>query len=87
MIPAVGVLYIVNVMATTKDEIRARIASSVRAERARHGLTQYELANRTGLNRSYISEIEGGDRMPSAWVVVRLAEALETTVGKLLGEG
>lgn len=72
-------------MATTKDEIRARIASSVRAERAREGLTQTELAARSGLNRSYISEIEGGDRMPSAWVVVRLAEALEATVGELLG--
>ena len=52
--------------------------------RLRAGLDQSSLADRAGVNRSYISQIESGTRNPSTSVLCRLAEALDVRPGLIL---
>jgi len=53
--------------------------------RNRRGLSQQELAARTGLPPSSISHFEGGARKPSFDNLRRLANALEVSTDYLLG--
>ncbi len=48
------------------------------------GLSQEELANRTGLHRNYIGMIERAERTPTLLVVERLARALQTKASELI---
>jgi transcriptional regulator with XRE-family HTH domain len=52
-------------------------AKAIRIARSIADLTQGELADRSGLDRSYLSLIEGGRRKPSIEALERIAEALE----------
>jgi DNA-binding XRE family transcriptional regulator len=59
--------------------------------RKQRGLTQAELAEKVGVQRVYIARIESQDtashyRRPSLATLERLAKALKTSVGQLLGE-
>ena len=58
--------------------------SPIVAFRERNGLTLRELAERTGLAASYLSEIERGRKAGSAAALARIADALGTTVDALL---
>jgi len=44
------------------------------------GLTQEELANQSGLQRSYVSDVERGVRNPSLDSIERLAGALQVSI-------
>ena len=57
--------------------------SNLRRERERRKLTQEKLAEKADLDPSYISGIERGVRNPSILSVVRIANALSTTVSDL----
>ena len=57
--------------------------SNLRSERERKKLTQEKLAEKADLDPSYISGIERGIRNPSILSVVRIANALGTTVSDL----
>ena len=54
--------------------------------RNRAGLTQVSLAAILGVHPITVTRWESGERTPSIDTVVRLAAALNTTVGALLGE-
>ena len=56
---------------------------SVRAIRVASGLTQEELADRAGLDRSYIGGVERGERNPSLSVIEKIAEGLDVTLAEL----
>jgi transcriptional regulator with XRE-family HTH domain len=62
------------------------LGSAIRARRDRLGLTLEALAERTGVSRAMLSEIERGAKNPTIRVVVRIAEALGCSVSQLLGE-
>lgn len=62
------------------------IGKNIRALRQLQGVTQTKLAERVGVASAYISQIESTIRVPSVRVAHRIAEALGTTVGALLGE-
>ncbi len=62
------------------------IGRNIRALRQLLGVTQTKLASKVGVAPAYISQIESMSRMPSVRVTHRIAEALGTTVGTLLGE-
>lgn len=48
--------------------------------RAKDGHTQASLAREAGLSRSYVNELESGNRKPNPRVIKRLAEALNVPV-------
>ena len=63
-----------------------RLGRRAQEIREHQGLTQTQLAVQVGTSQSTISQIEAGDRNPSYKMLLRLASALNVTVGYLLGE-
>ncbi len=57
----------------------------IREARERRGMKQVELAQRSGLQPSAISQFETGQREPSPENLCKLADALGVTVDYLLG--
>lgn len=62
------------------------IGKNIKILRQMQGVTQTRLAEAVGVAPAYISQIESMIRVPSVKVTHRIAEALGTTVGTLLGE-
>lgn len=56
---------------------------AVRKARAASGITQEELADRAGLDRSYIGGVERGDRNPTLSVIEKIAQGLGLTLAEL----
>lgn len=52
-----------------------------------YGISQRELAQRVGVGKTTISEIERGDRLPNVMTAIRIARALKTTVEEIWGDG
>ena len=67
--------------------IRNRASNRLREFRANAGLTQAELAERAGISRTAVTAIEGQRLIPSVSAALALAQALDTTVERLFGEG
>ncbi len=65
-------------------DIRARFGERLRTLRKRKGLTQAELADKLGLDRSYVGEIEQGKRNPCLINLEIIAQGLQTTLSKML---
>ncbi|MGV6840545.1 MAG: helix-turn-helix domain-containing protein [Planktomarina sp.] len=51
------------------------ISEALRLIRVFHDLKQQELAERLGLSKSYVSELEGGKKIPSMDVIQKYADA------------
>lgn len=60
--------------------------SELRAARVRAGLTQLGLAERCGLDRTYISLLERGLRQPSITTVLQVAEAIGIEPTRLIDQ-
>ncbi|CAM3199789.1 DNA-binding protein [Mycobacterium intermedium] len=58
----------------------------LRPVRRERGLTLEQLAERTGLTKSYLSKIERGHSTPSIAVALKVARALDVDVGRLFSE-
>ncbi len=71
-------------METVHDQLLIAIALVVRERRDELGMSQNDLANRSGLNRSYIGDFERGGRSISVKNLSRLAQALEISVSTLM---
>lgn len=62
-----------------------RLGTVLRAIRERKGLTQDQVAERAGITKPYLSQLESGARKnPSLPVLRRLAKALGVRVTRLL---
>jgi putative transcriptional regulator len=59
------------------------LGNHLRAARARHSLTQADLAIRVEVSRKTINTIENGVFVPSTYLALKLAAALDTTVEAL----
>ena len=59
---------------------------SIREIREKEGLTQKELAQRTGLAELTIWRYEANERVPSVTNAIKLAKALNCTVDDLVRE-
>jgi transcriptional regulator with XRE-family HTH domain len=68
----------------SESDIKKRFGKAIRRRRRELEISQEQLAERSGLHRTYISDIERGDRNPSLENVERLARALELTIADLL---
>ncbi len=66
-----------------EKNIRVRFGKTVREFRLKKGLSQEELAGRSRLHRTYISDIEGGGRNVSLVNVEKLALALKIPIRNL----
>jgi transcriptional regulator with XRE-family HTH domain len=62
----------------------AGFGSNLRAARERRGLTQEEVARRSGVHATEVSRIEAGKRDPKVSTLERLAKAVEVKPGRLL---
>jgi transcriptional regulator with XRE-family HTH domain len=60
-----------------------RFAANLRQARTKVGISQEELGNRCELHRTEISLLERAGREPRLATIVKLAGALETTIGEL----
>lgn len=65
-------------------DVRQRLASNLRRRRQEHGWSQEEFADRAGIHRTYVSDLERGSRNPTIIVVERLAVALDVKAGSLI---
>lgn len=63
-----------------KEETRTRIGQRVKALRLMAELSQDELAQRAGLQRTHIGRIEGGKYAVNIETLQAIAEALDMTV-------
>lgn len=66
-----------------RSDIKWLFGRAVRRRRRELDLSQEELAERAGLHRNYVSDIERGDRNPSLENIQKLAEALGLKVSTL----
>jgi transcriptional regulator with XRE-family HTH domain len=57
---------------------------NLKASRTKLGLTQEEVANRSGVHATEVSRIEAGKRDPQVSTVETLAKAVELRPGQLL---
>jgi CheY-like chemotaxis protein/predicted XRE-type DNA-binding protein len=64
-------------------DLKALLGMAIKTERCVQGISQEELAERAGLHRTYVSDVERGARNPSIASIEKLAEALKLSVSAL----
>lgn len=64
--------------------IQQHVGAAIRDHRTKAGLTQGALAERAGLHRTYINQIEQGHKAATVVVLVRVARALDIPTAALL---
>lgn len=69
-----------------KPDLQRALGEAVRAQREGLGLTQDALAARCKINRSYLGDLEAGNRNPSLDTLTRLARGLDIALSELLAE-
>jgi transcriptional regulator with XRE-family HTH domain len=62
------------------------IGKHLRAAREAAGLTQEELAFKTGLSRNYISLLELDQKSPTLQVLLRVCEKLDVSASKMIAK-
>lgn len=62
------------------------LGTTLRELRRERGLSQQTLADRAGVSRNFVAQIERGESTPTVSLLARIAQALGATVGELLGE-
>jgi CheY-like chemotaxis protein/DNA-binding XRE family transcriptional regulator len=70
---------------TVTRTFQARFGSVVRSQRLNDGLSQEELAHRSGLHRTYVTDVERGARNPSLNSIKKLSDALGVSLSALFG--
>lgn len=64
--------------------IQRRLGAAIREHRTKAGLTQAVLAERAGIHRTYLNQVEHGHKAATAVVLVHLARAMNTKPSALL---
>jgi transcriptional regulator with XRE-family HTH domain len=77
----------VNSPENNASKLAEQFAQNVKRTRDRLGLTQAQLAERSGMTPAAISQLEGGQREPSFSTIVKVAAALKTSPNDLMGLG
>ena len=76
-----------DMLSTLEDEISLRTGRAVKRQREALGFSLRELAGRSGISSSMISDIERGAKSPTVITVVRLAQALGVSAAALVDGG
>ena len=64
-----------------------QLGENIRARRLRRGLTLDALADRCGVSRAMLSEVERDSKSPTIRVLCEIASGLQCTVSELIEEG
>ncbi len=67
----------------TERQLRRTLARNIKAAREACGLSVTEAAKRAGIEQPYWSMIEGGGRLPSLKVLLKMMDVLNCEVGEL----
>jgi two-component system, response regulator len=65
------------------SDLKALLGIAIKTERSVRRISQEELAERAGLHRTYVCDLERGVRNPSIASIEKLAQALELSVSSL----
>jgi transcriptional regulator with XRE-family HTH domain len=65
-------------------DIRKRLGRNIRQLRVREGWSQEDYADRAGIHRTYVSDIERGERNPTVKIVEKLAKPFHVSPSSLL---
>jgi transcriptional regulator with XRE-family HTH domain len=65
-------------------DVRERIGLNLQKLRREKGLSQEELAFRSGIHQTYLSGVERGKRNPTVIVLQKIAVALESDIADLV---
>ena len=68
------------------DDLKRNFGTTIKSKRAELGLSQEDLAERAGLHRTYISDVERGTRNLSLESIEKLARALDLSVSSLFAK-
>lgn len=66
------------------DQLLSRLGARVRDLRARKGLTQQEVADKSGLHITYIARVEAGKRNSSIRSLADLSKGLGVSLSELM---
>ncbi len=66
-------------------DVRQRLATNLRRLRLEQGWSQEDYADRAGIHRTYVSDLERGARNPTITIVEKLAVPFDVTASDLLG--
>lgn len=69
---------------TDKDRDLIRVGAAVRAKRKALEVSQEELADNVGMDRSHMGRIERGERNVSLINIIRIARALDCAPSEIL---
>lgn len=64
--------------------VNAALGRTIGRLRQNLGLSQEELANRAGIHRTYVSQLERGIKSPTLAVLIKIAKALDTKPSKIV---
>ena len=67
----------------TSSNLKIGLGEAIKKARSVLGISQEELAKRSGLHRTYVSDIERGARNPTVGSIQKIAQALQVPVAKL----
>lgn len=70
-------------LAKLRKSISKEVGKQLRKVRKQKGMSQEELAHKSGLYRTYIGHIETGSRLPNVFTLWRIAKALEVKISIL----
>lgn len=73
-----------NLSGKRQHKILVALGNAIREARLAKGVSQEKLALMAEVDRSYVGRIERGDNNVAILTLARLADALDTTVGKLM---
>lgn len=67
-----------------RKEFTGLLSTHLRARREKAGLTQEDVAWKSGLNSAYYSHLERGIYSPTMFVIWRIAQALDMTMEQFM---
>lgn len=67
-----------------REEELIKLGQLIRSKRERQGLTQFELAEKSKVDRNYIGMLERGERNPSYLSLQKIAAGLGIPVNQLI---